>query len=218
MLKRIRWQIAQFFELNWWKSYLKNRSVEDYLSWKRKYWSDFLSSLGFSESDFAKGDLSLLDIGCGPAGIFSIFPNKNMTAVDPLIEKYQNELAHFKQANYPAVSFIPSSLEAFNTKQKFDAVFCLNCINHVLDINKSMEKLYSLCNANATLIISTDAHHNNFLKKIFKLIPGDVLHPHQYNKEEYLQIFEKAGFILVKELKLKHESIFHYWVFVMKKV
>mgnify|MGYP000653264023 CR=1 FL=1 len=56
-----RWHIAQFFEIRWWRRYLKHRDKSGYLNWKRGYWLDFLQ----------KSDLQLppgarvLDAGCG---------------------------------------------------------------------------------------------------------------------------------------------------------
>ncbi len=218
MLKVFRWTIAQFFELNWWKTYLRNQSVDDYLAWKRKYWKDFLVSIELSEFEFSNDNIALLDVGCGPAGIFCIFPNKSITAVDPLIHKYQAELPHFKKINYPKVNFVQSSLEEFYSNFNYDVVFCINCINHVLDIQKSIQKLSALCKQGAMLVISTDVHHNNLLKSVFKVIPGDILHPHQYNKKEYVELLENGGFQMINEYQLKHERIFDYWVFVMKKI
>ena len=48
MNKTGRWQVAQFFEIRWWKNYLKGKDVESYLKWKKSYWKDFLSKINQS--------------------------------------------------------------------------------------------------------------------------------------------------------------------------
>ena len=217
MLKRFRWQIAQFVELKWWKRYLKTQSVDAYLEWKRNYWKQFLVDIHFEEIKEWQKEDQMLDMGCGPAGIFSIFSNRTIIAVDPLLDAYENELMHFEKANYPQVLFYQDTIEDFVSDKVFDIVFCLNCINHVIDIGKAMSNLNQLSSQDAILIISTDAHRFNLLKFIFSCIPGDILHPHQYTQSEYLQIFEASGFKLLRAYVLKQESIFDYCVFVMKK-
>ena len=44
-LNTIKWRLAQKLERLWWKRYLKDRSVEDYLNWKKKYWRSFLKEI-----------------------------------------------------------------------------------------------------------------------------------------------------------------------------
>ena len=36
------------------------------------------------------------------------------------------------------------------------------------------------------------------LKYIFRLLPGDILHPHQFDLEEYKGMLKKAGFQIEK--------------------
>lgn len=212
-MKQLRWKIAQFFENFWWKNYLKNKSPQEYLEWKTAYWNNFLK-----ENNLQKENLQepMVDIGCGPAGIFCIFKNKNLSALDPLLSNYK-DLAIFDKTMYPKTKFIESSFEDAELKEKYNTVFCLNAINHFIDINTSFEKLESICNQKGKLILSIDAHNHSFFRKMFALLPLDILHPHQYNLEEYENLITKNGFEIESKLLLKKEFFFSYWVIVAIK-
>ncbi len=153
-----------------------------------------------------------IDLGCGPAGIFLLF--KNATAVDPLINMYDKDLAHFSFKNYPDNTFINASIEDFLPAETYDTIFCINAINHVADMKKGLEKLSACAHEGSQLIISIDAHNHSFLKKIFQLLPGDILHPHQYNLAEYKQEIEAAGWKITNTFCLDEAFIFNYYVVV----
>lgn len=212
-MSNIRWKIAQWAERRWWQRYLKNKSVSDYLAWKKKYWQGFLEQIKLSESEIGQG--TNIDLGCGPAGIFILFDNA--TAVDPLLDLYDKDLAHFSKENYPSNQFVSESIEDFIPKAKYDNIFCINAINHVADLKKGMEKLSSCAHEKSQLIISIDAHNHNILKKIFQLLPGDILHPHQYNLKEYEQMIESAGWKIENTIEMDTAFIFNYYVIVANK-
>ena len=149
-----RWQIAQYFEIRWWKRYLGNKDKAAYLEWKRAYWHAFLEKCSFSVSSGQK----VLDAGCGPAGIFIILEAQTVDALDPLLERYEASLPHFSRADYPDVRFLPVLLENIEEKARYDVVFCLNAINHVADIERALQQLAIAAKPGARMLISTDAH------------------------------------------------------------
>ncbi len=211
---KTRWKIAQWFELRWWKNYLRHKDKEQYLSWKKNYWQDIFTRLQ-PEANLTTHQ-TIADLGCGPAGVFIALPQNKVTAVDPLIEAYENETPFFTQSDYPHTRFIKSGIEDFNRTEKYEVVFCMNCINHVHDIEKGFETLKEVCAHQGTLVLSIDAHNFSFFKYLFRLIPGDILHPHQYNLAEYQTFLEKQGFKIVKTELLKQEFLFTHWVVVAK--
>ena len=133
-------------------------------------------------------------------------------AVDPLLDKYISNLDQFEILDFHNVEFITSTIERIHMDQQFDIVFCLNCINHVSSIQSSLRNLFNALKPGGKIILSTDAHNSNLLKSIFQLIPGDILHPHQYNIDEYKTFVNNAGFQVSSTKKLKSENIFGYWV------
>jgi len=210
-----RWKTAQYAERRWWQRYLKRKDVMDYLTWKKKYWTKLTDQcrhyLTITEND------TILDAGCGPSGIFMVFDKNEVTAFDPLIEEYQKDLLHFDHAMYPNVTFVKAGLEDFSAEQRFDLIFCMNAINHVHDIEKSFDRLISFASPNAFIVMTIDAHTHTIFKKIFRLLPGDILHPHQYDLNEYQQMFLQRGCSIEGTELLKHEFFFDHYMLIVRK-
>lgn len=209
-----KWKLAQTLELKWWKKYLKNKNRNHYLQWKASYWDKFLFDI--EKYIELPEHYAILDAGCGPAGIFICLKRNQVIAIDPLLEKYiENGL--LEPEYYPWVQFKQSNIEDMEYTEKFDYIFCLNAINHVKDIDKSYDALVRALKPGGMLVLSTDAHKNNFLKKIFQLIPGDLLHPVQLNIEEYKAHLIKRKLEIVQNILYKEESIFDYYITLAKK-
>ena len=150
---KFRWKIAQFFEAWWWRNYLRGKSIPDYLEWKRQYWWAFLEKIELNVGPEA----NILDAGCGPAGIFILFPENKVTAVDPLLGKYRQHFPYFSDGSLRNVRFIEQPLEEFEVVQPFDLVFCLNAINHMADLGVCFQKLRDATRPGGRLVLSVDA-------------------------------------------------------------
>jgi 2-polyprenyl-3-methyl-5-hydroxy-6-metoxy-1,4-benzoquinol methylase len=213
MANLLRWKIAQFAERNWWKNYLKGKDVPTYLAWKKNYWKQLVQQLEI-EID---AEATILDAGCGPAGVFMLFPENKVCAFDPLISSYEKDLAHFKKHMYANCNFVESGLETFKANEQFDFIFCMNAINHVQQIETAYDNLVTHLKPGGHLIISIDAHNHQFFRKLFAVLPGDVLHPHQYNLLEYEQFLTQRGLQMQKSILLKKEYFFNHYVQVAIK-
>ena len=216
MATRLRWNAAQFAERNWWKKYLKNKDVKEYLVWKKKYWQTLLETC--TKYFEIKKEDNVLDAGCGPAGMYMSFEAHDTEAFDPLINHYENDLPHFKKEMYPAVSFVNAGLEDFSSTKKFDIIFCMNAINHVQDIEKSFDNLISYANKGAKIVVTIDAHNHAIFKHIFKLLPGDILHPHQYDLKEYQEMLTQRDCKMIATELLKHEFFFDHYLLIAEKI
>ena len=212
-LRTLRWKIAQAAEIRWWQNYLKGKSETEYLTWKLNYWLDFMRKIDVKPLLGQK----ILDAGCGPAGIFMALKENKVTAVDPLLEKYAATLLHFSAADYPHTEFVPLPFEEFITAKKFDTVFCLNAVNHVADLDLCFDKLEQMTASGGTLVVSIDAHNYAFFKSLFRLLPGDILHPHQFNLPEYEEMLTQRGLKIVRRELIKSEFFFDYYALVCKK-
>jgi SAM-dependent methyltransferase len=214
MIKKVQWKLAQFIEIRWWQQYLATKSVEDYLVWKKQYWEIFLTETGVRVDDNAK----ILDLGCGPAGIFMLFDKNKVTALDPLLAHYEQKLPHFKRSFYPNVHFLTQSIEDFSPNtHRSDIVFCINAINHVQDLPKSFDILMDSVADDGKLIVSIDVHNYAFFKYLFRYIGVDALHPHQYDLQEYEAMLTNRGGDIIKKICYKKEFFFDYYVLVVNK-
>lgn len=208
---KLRWKIAQFFEAWWWRFYLLGKSSEDYLVWKKQYWQNFLTQAGIEYSP----DERILDVGCGPAGIFIHFDqHPDITALDPLLPKYRRQWPGVHDVLFPNVRFLAEPFEHFTPKKPFDLVFCLNAINHVADLDVCVKKLWEVTRTGGRLVLTVDAHNFLFFKKLFRLLPGDILHPHQFDLKEYVAKLESLGFKISRQKRLKRHFFFTYHLLV----
>lgn len=189
----------------WWRRYLGGREPADYLAWKRAYWRDFLEGL---DVDVADGS-SVLDAGCGPAGVFTVLGGADVTALDPLLVEYAR-LPHFSPADYADVTFVATALEEFAPRRRWDVVFCLNVVNHVRDLGAVLRKLASATKEGGTVVLSVDAHRYRIARAAFRSVPGDVLHPHQLTLPEYEAAVADAGLAILRRRLVKREALFDY--------
>jgi SAM-dependent methyltransferase len=252
-MSSLRWKIAQWFELRWWLRYLSSKDKEKYYSWKKQYWNNLLDQI--ADVLPYKDAGSIADLGCGPAGIFIVFgpqtpeggfntnSHARATAVDPLLDVYEQKLPFFDKKDFPYTTFINQKLEDFSVStpkapeeglntiegwllksplgdlgvEKFDIVFCMNAINHVADIDRAYNRMIDAAKAGGYIVVSIDAHNHSFFKKLFRLIPGDILHPHQYDLDEYCDFMTKGGCTILKKLLVKKEFFFSHYVVVGKR-
>jgi len=184
--------------------------MEDYLKWKEGYWRDFLLKIPMP----IKPNERILEIGCGPAGLFMMFPQNQMTAVDPLLKKYRQHLSPLEENKFSHVEFLEMPFEQFSDNEGFDAILCVNAINHVADLAACFDKIGGLMRPGARLIMTIDAHHWPLLKKVFRLIPGDILHPHQHSLADYGAFLTGVGCKLELTKVLKKSFIFDYCLIV----
>jgi 2-polyprenyl-6-hydroxyphenyl methylase/3-demethylubiquinone-9 3-methyltransferase len=204
----LRWRLAQWLEIRWWQGYLARKKPTAYRRQKVAYWQRLLRQMRLQVPASAQ----LLDAGCGPAGIFLAFPDQAVDALDPLIEQYQARIAHFEQARHPLTHFLPIPLEALTVTAKYDYLFCLNAINHVGDWALSLDCLSRAAKPGATLLLGVDVHNKRWLKPLFRLLPGDALHPHQHERAEYRQALRARGWQIVQEHTWSEGLIFDYWL------
>lgn len=209
-----KWKLAQNLEYRWWRRYLSGKDPLAYLQWKCSYWDNFL--LDLSKYVESPEGLSILDSGCGPAGIFMVLKGNHVTAMDPLLGQYR-QLPVFQPEHYPWVRFREQALEALEDQEQYDIIFCLNAINHVHDIGRCYDNLVRALKPGGYMLISTDAHRFSWLKSIFRSIPGDMLHPQQYGLDDYEKFITDRGCSVTASVLLKREAIFDYYVTIARK-
>ena len=209
-----KWKLAQTLEYKWWQRYLKEKNPDEYLRWKESYWLDLLQSVS-KHISLPEGKV-ILDAGCGPAGIFMALKGNRVDAIDPLLDKYR-QLPHFQQQHFPWTNFNTIPIESLEETEKYDIIFCMNAINHVNDINACYDHLVRALKPDGVIVISTDAHKYSFLKKIFQVLPGDMLHPVQLDIQEYNHLLTARNVSILENFRYKSELIFDYYITIGRK-
>ncbi len=202
-----KWRLAQFLEIRWWKNYQKKLD-ENYLEGKKEYWYRVLKAVDMPLPQ----NENVLDVGCGPSGVYTILSNNQVVGVDPLLDKYEDEIKFFQKSNFPYAKFITSPFEDFLSDETYSTIFCLNAINHFRSLEDSIGRLSQLLQPGGKLLVGIDGHRHKFLKKIFQTVHVDLLHPVQYSLSEYVEKFEAAGLKSVKEVTFTTGNIFNYYL------
>ncbi|MEM6398527.1 MAG: class I SAM-dependent methyltransferase [Bacteroidota bacterium] len=181
---------------------------------KVAYWKRVLATIAY----MPKRGVKALEVGCGPAGIFTLLHGEQqIIAIDPLIDRYESDLPHFDRSMYPDVHFESGMMESHESDEPYDVIYAFNTINHVSDWKAALKNLDNLLKPGGELLISSDVHRSPFLRVIFHLLPGDILHPHQHERKHYLDAFKQLGWKVEKEERIKREVIFDYIVWWIKK-
>jgi len=134
-----------------------------------------------------------------------------------LLDDYESQLPFFNKSDYPNCTFVKSGIENFTTQNPFDVVFCMNAINHVYDIEKSYDVINKCCRENGIVVMSIDAHNFAFFKLLFRIVPGDALHPHQYDLDEYISFLSKRKFHVSQSILIRKNFFFDHYVLVAVK-
>ncbi|MBC6993457.1 class I SAM-dependent methyltransferase [Neolewinella lacunae] len=207
----LRWRVAQYLERRWWRRYLRAKPPEQYLAEKSAYWQRTLDELGWTVIPHRK----VLDAGCGPAGIFiTLHGTERVTALDPLLLRYETDLSIFARSRYPETDFAVQTLEQPIPGGPFEAIYCFNAINHVANWALALDQLTAVAHTGTRLLLTSDVHRHPWLEPIFRLLPGDLLHPQQHGPAAYRAALQSRGWRVEKEQVLRREAIFDYTAWV----
>lgn len=216
----LRWRIAQHFEQYWWRRYLHGKDWPTYYQWKCGYWENLLQQaikLAPALGTILASPKNILDAGCGPAGIYMVLNKHHVTAIDPLLDTYGQWLEHFDTTAYPWTDFRNLPLELFKTREPFEVVFCMNALNHVADIGQATDKLVAATAMGGYVVMTLDVHKYPLMQKLFRMVPGDILHPHQYTLAGYLALFNSHGLQVQGNLTLRPGRLFGHELLVFRK-
>ena len=97
-------------------------------------------------------------------------------------------------------------IEDFEGRIDHNFIFCLNAINHMRDMSSALQKMVDILSKNGTLILSCDVHNwSLFFYQTFRIIPGDILHPHQITKKETDSLLSSHG-LAIKQCQLLNKK------------
>ena len=152
---------------------------------------------------------NILDIGCGGGLISELLAKKNanVTGIDENIYNIKQAKDHAKMGSIK-IDYKNQSLDTFykKNKKKYDLILCLEVLEHVDDVKKTLDKISELMKPGATLILSTI--NRNLKSLLFAKIFGEyVLNwipvgTHQF--EKFLKPEEIVGFLKLKKIEIKN--------------
>ena len=151
----------------------------------------------------------VLDIGCGGGLISELLAKKNgnVTGIDENIYNIKQAREHAKMGSIK-INYKNQSLDTFykKNKKKYDLILCLEVLEHVNDVKKTLDKISELMKPGGTLILSTI--NRNLKSLLFAKIFGEyVLNwipvgTHQF--EKFLKPEEIVEFLKLKKIEIKN--------------
>ena len=151
---------------------------------------------------------NVLDIGCGGGLISESLAKKKakVTGIDENICSIKQAKEHAKISSLK-IKYINQSLDSFfnKNKKKFDLILCLEVLEHVNDVEKTLDKITKLLNPGAILILSTI--NRNLKSLIFAKIFGEYIlnwipiGTHQF--EKFLKPEEIIELLKLQKIKIK---------------
>ena len=166
---------------------------------------------------------NVLDIGCGGGLVSESLAKKKakVTGIDENICSIKQAKEHAKISSLK-IKYINQSIDSFfnKNKKKFDLILCLEVLEHVNDVEKTLDKITKLLNPGAILILSTI--NRNLKSLIFAKIFGEYIlnwipiGTHQFEKflkpEEISELL-KLTKIKIKKIKgLEFNPILNKWL------
>ena len=180
--------------------------------------------LDFFINNFNKplNNKKVLDIGCGGGLISELLSKKkaNVTGIDENIYNIKQAKNHAKISSLK-INYLNKSLNSFNkkNKQKYDLILCLEVLEHVENVEESLEIISKLLKTNGTLILSTI--NRNLKSLIFAKMFGEYIlnwipiGTHQYKKflkpEEIIQIFKLKKINFKKIKGMEFNPVLNKW-------
>lgn len=172
-------------------------NAEDMKEWlrvRRYTWPNLISYLrGYVTFD---GKSKILEIGGGPTSIFLAIGEGERYMVDP-------NWSTILQANpfmgdvveYGGVTFISSAIEDVAIDKKFNLIFTINTLDHVADLEPTVNKINELLEPAGYLIVIVDCYADSAVRNIMSFFDIDLPHPHHFLTTDVLRLFSSYEFI-----------------------
>ncbi len=149
---------------------------------------------------------SVLDVGSGPVSVLHLFPAcKRMVAVDPLNDKY---VGKYKRLSH--IEYVTSKAECLDFMDNaFDAVTCVNAIDHMDDYLKALEEMTRCLKPGGMLYLEYEntSPLSIFFAKLGYKKPLDDFHPILVQNKYVIEVLKKKNF---KVLTIKSRPQFSF--------
>lgn len=131
----------------------------------------------------------ILDVGAGNGELIKTLVDKGFTfdAID--VSKEAVAIAKEKLKGIKGATVKLGSVLTYNVKDKYDAIFCFETLEHIKEDKKAIGKIYQYLKPNGLFIMSVPAHMSEWSK--IDELKG---HYRRYEKQELAVELKKVGF------------------------
>lgn len=141
------------------------------------------NGFGYKPDSFEGG--TVIDVGAGSRLRANYFINSKKYALEPLGQKYIDEVEWCDLLDADEVLSVPIEEKIYKLEEQADFVFSINVLDHCYEFVKSIENIYSYLKPNAVSFITFDCHEKT-----------DDLHPIVVNEKIATSILYDTGFII----------------------
>lgn len=152
-------------------------------------------------------NMKIIDVGCGIGTIDFFLASKNFKITGLDISTSAINLCK-KNAKILGISsktkFVSSDFLEYSTYQKYDMVICLEVLEHLIDENNAVKKIYSLLKKNGILILSVPSV-NSLLYRLglIKKFDKRVGHIRRYSVEKLKILVEQHDFKILQTYRVE---------------
>lgn len=167
--RSVQTRIKHRAELDFWNR-RRRAEGEGFASNNQHFREAFLTTFGLSAS-FPDGKL-MLDVGCGPRGSLEWASTaRERVGVDPLVDSYrqlgiERHAMRYVNAGSEAIPF-PDGY--------FDVVSAFNSLDHVEDLQRSLNEMRRVLNKGGDMLIITEINHRPTLTEPHTLRAANIL-------------------------------------------
>lgn len=198
-----RWNVAQSYEKEYWKSIANKIAVnsEINLSWYNWKASELEKKLNLIKLGFQKDSCRVLEIGSGPVGIISYLGWGERIALDPLANFYakNSDLVKLRDTN---VNYIAGTGEQIPFPGGyFSFVIIDNVLDHVKAPDMVLDEINRVLSDNGILYLELNIHTywGCILHSIMAKLNIDRGHPHSYTANKIRCSLGKHKFSVLSE-------------------
>jgi ubiquinone/menaquinone biosynthesis C-methylase UbiE len=206
MDKKSRWQLAQEYEQNWWKSVKDNVDMTFYKSFAEEVKNIIAPHIQITN------ETSILEIGSGAAGIITHFKeSNNRYAIDPLEDLYSS-VENFVAYRDKEVKYFNGKGEALPFEdEKFDLVLIDNVLDHCEDPALVMSEIKRTLKKNGIIFFRQNTYKvwGKFVRSLMEKALIDKGHPFTFTKKDLLKNYFENNYQI---LYYSRSGYFKTWI------
>ena len=151
----------------------------------------------------------ILDLGCGTGRYAVHLAKKNRVVAVDFNKKMLNVAREKAKKEKVEIEFVRSHIFQFKTKKKFDVIISMMVHDQIKELGKMGKVIFSASKIGTEVFISNV--HPIRMKEILskgksEIIPGYLIEEYSHPLEEYLRVFGKLGFKLIKKIDIIFEN------------
>jgi len=152
-------------------------------------------NFGLKERQNLEKNFSFLDVGCGNGWVVRKVINNSFCNRAIGIDGAKQMIAKAKSRE--GGEYILADLDSFNPREKFDLIHSMEVLYYLEDPTEVIRKISdSWLKYDGRLIIGLDHYHENIQSHSWQEVVGTRMH--MLKAEEWIQMFEAAGFSQVE--------------------